>query len=201
MMDMTLRQLITAVRDEVHDPYGYRWSDETIKRYLNDGQLDLIKDSRRLHIWEYAVDAGVSQVNRPIDLLVPKYAYFDLYNGERVQLHFSHDYPASQDVGVPEKICVIGDMYYLYPVPSVGGQLALLGVKRPIPMETDDDVPSVEDADSLLVAYAAWQCYLSDNDPMASVMWDYYNQRRGEWMVLDAMKNPTTTVIERNWWD
>ena len=200
-MVMTLKQLIEAVRDEVHDPYGYRWSNETITRYLNDGQVDLLKDSRVLSLWEYNVAPNDVSVERSADLLVPKYAYFDLYNGERFPLYFTNDFPSSDDVGVPEKLCIVGTQYYFFPVPYTNGKLRLLGVRRPSVMVGDADTPEVEDADSLLVAYATWQCYLADSDPMAQVIGDYYNRRKAEWLVLDAMKNPTPNRIERNWWD
>lgn len=199
-MVRTLAQLIAEVRDAVHDPYGYRWSDEAIKRYLNDAQVDLKKDSRELFTWQFNIGAGTVQIDRPADLLIPKYAYFET-GVERIPLRFTHEYPPSHVTGSPEKICVIGNVYYFYPVPSPGGRLILLGVRRPDPMENADDTPSVEDADTALVAYAVWQCFLASGDPMASVMQSYYAQLRTQWLVLDAMKNPTTTVIEREWWD
>ena len=198
---MTLRELIQAVRDEAHDPYGSRWSDSTITRYLNDAQIDIARDTRRLYGWQYDVEAGTEYVTKPSDLLVPKYVYFDIPNGNRLQLYFTNEYPPADLLGVPQKICVVGNYYYFFPKPNTSGKLILMGVRRPVAMVSDTDVPELEDADSVLVAYAVWQCYLSDGDLMAQVWENHYRQRRGEWLVFDAMRNPVTDVIEREWWD
>lgn len=198
-MSMTLQELITAVRDEVQDYNKERWSDETITRYLNDGQLDLVQFSRALNVWQVSVDTNTSNVAKPPDLLVPKYAHFEI-NSNRFVIDIRHGMVPDADTGFPEALYIIGSYFYIYPIPTNSGTLYLTGVSRPTQMVSLEDTPSIEDADNLLIAYAAWMCMLSDGDPLAAVKKDYYEQKRTEWLVLDALKHPTPTIIERREW-
>lgn len=194
----TLQELIQLVRDEVQDPNKERWSDTVITKYLNDGQLSLAQFSRALTVWQIPVDAHITDLPRPTDLLIPKYAHFEV-NSNRFLVDIKHGMVPDKSSGFPEALYIISSSFYLYPVPTTSGTLYLTGVARPAEMVNPTDIPSVEDADSLLVVYAAWMCLLSDGDPNASSKGVYYREKRAEWLVLDALKYPTPTFVERRW--
>lgn len=198
---MQLSDLIAAVRDEVQDPSKYRWSDATITRYLNDAQLDLIQISRKLQVWQSNVSAGSQYIEKPTDLLLPKRMWFQV-SDFRYPLEIKYGMPPESVIvtGDPRHVYLIGTYIYLYPVVQQSGTLYIEGVQRPINMSATTDIPTVEDADNLLIAYAAWMCLSSDGDPLAAVKQQYYQQKKMEWSILDAQKYPLPDRIERNWW-
>lgn len=193
--------MIAAVRDEVQDPNALRWSDATITRYLNNAQLDLAQISKKLNMWSVSVAAGATYVMKPTDLLFPKAFWFEI-SSWRYPLDIKYGVPpeATTVTGDPVEVYPMGNYLYFYPVPQQAGTLYVSGVPRPTPMVNNTDTPSVEDADDLLIAYAAWMCYLADGDPLASVKENWYRQKKLEWSILDAQKNPMPDRIERSWW-
>ncbi|BCV23299.1 hypothetical protein [Gelria sp. Kuro-4] len=198
---MQLSELIQAVRDEVQDQAAQRWSDATIIRYLNDAQLDLAQVSKQLTSWTTQVQAGAVYAPRPPDLLIPKAFWFEIGTW-RYPLEMKYGLPPENQVvqGDPEAVHLVGDYMYFYPVVQQPGTLYISGTMRPTPMALNTDVPSIQDADSLLITYAAWMCFLSDGDPIASTKESWYRQRKLEWAILDAQKHPMPDRIERNWW-
>jgi hypothetical protein len=196
-----LSELISAVRDEVQDPNAVRWSDATITRYLNDAQMDLAQVSKKLNLWTLTVVAGQQSIAKPSDLLVPKSLWMEISTW-RYPLDIKYGVPPESTVvtGDPVEAYFMGNSLYFYPIPQQTGTLYISGTQRPTAMVNPTDTPTIEDADSLLIAYAAWMCFLSDGDPAAAIKEAWYNQKKLEWSILDAQKNPMPDRIDRTWW-
>lgn len=188
---MQLSELIAAVRDEVQDQGMQRWADSTIIRYLNDAQLDLAQLSKKLTLWSVPVEGQTPFILRPVDLLIPKELWFEVgTNRWPLEIKYGTPPEASERRGDPMSAYLIGNHVYFYPTPSREGTCHISGTKRPDTLSLDIDVPEVEDADSLLIAYAVWMCFLSDGDPLAGLKEAWYIQRKLEWAILDAQKHP-----------
>lgn len=198
---MLLSDLIAAVRDEVQDQGAVRWSDNTIIRYLNDAQLDLAQMSRQLTMWSVEAPSGTLSIPKPTDILIPKAFWFEVSTW-RYPLDIRYGTPPESEVvtGDPVAVYLMGSYIFFYPVVQQRGTLYISGTPRPRYMYSPTDVPDVEDADSLLVAYAVWMCLLSDGDPLAATKEAWYRQKKLEWSILDAQKHPMPDRIERNWW-
>lgn len=196
---MQLSELIAAVRDDVQDPGAARWTDTTITRYLNEAQLKLAQVSRQLHPWNQLLPAGTVFIALPADLLIIKNIYFEQasarYEGN---LKFGLPPESAQVQGNPIDVYIVGgNTAYYYPVVSQDTTQIIAGIQRPAPMQADTDVPSIIDADDVLITYADYKCFLNDGDPMASAKKQIYEQERAEWSILDSLKNPMPTQIER----
>lgn len=198
---MQLSELIAAVRDELQDTATKRWSDSTITRYLNDGQLDLAKISKQLNLWQNSVDAGTTSIILPTDLLIPKAFWFEI-GSWRYPLDIKYGFPpeSSTVMGDPLEVYLMGSYVYFYPTIRQNGTMYVLGIMRPTPMSATTDTPSITDADDVLILYAVWKCLSSDGDPDAARRGADYSQAKLEWSLLDAQKNPMPDRIERSWW-
>ncbi len=197
---MKLWQLVRSVRSNIKDEDGLTFHDEQITEQLNAAQLDLTLLSRRLSTWSTSVEANTLTITKPTDCLIPKYCYFD-YSSSRYRLSIKYGFPpeTSSVTGYPEDVYIVGTDYYLYPVPSSGGTLLTVGVAKPNDMvDMDNDVPSVENADSALIAYATWMLLLASDNPEKSKGYQkIYEQKKQEWSIADSLANPMPTVIER----
>lgn len=199
---MTLSELISAVRDEVRDPSALRFSDAAITRYLNDGLLELARVSKRVEVWQSSVAAGTAAVTMPTDLLFLRMAAWES-GGSKHGLDIKYGMPRTQpnETGEPEAVWVVSGQIVLEPVPSSSGTLYLAGVPRPPKLVNTTDTTPLEDADSAIIAYAAWRCLLADGDPMAGAQKQAWQELRDAWLVADAQRNPMQTVLERRpWW-
>ena len=197
---MQLSALIAAVRDEVQDPGALRWSDATITRYLNDAQMDLAKDSKQLTIWTASVASGATTIAAPSDMLLPRYLWFEVGNS-RVPIALRYGFPPEPATvtGDPIAMFVVGTYFYPYPVPGRAGTLYVGGVARPTTLSLSTDVPSIADADNLLIDYAVLECLLSDGDPLAGPKQQRYDRKRMEWLMLEAQKNPFPDQVDVRW--
>lgn len=196
-----LSELISAVRDEVQDTGALRWTDSTITRYLNDGQRDLVQISNKINIWQISIPAGTVSINMPSDILIPKNFQFEI-NTWRYPLAVHYGIPPESTAtqGNPQEVYIVGDSIIFYPTVAQAGTLLISGVAQPVDMVNPTDTPVIKNIDSLLIAYAVWQCLMSDGDPLADIKGQYYQQKKMEWGILDAQQNPMPDRIERNWW-
>ncbi len=198
-MMATLAELVQRVKDLLDDG---ALTDQVLIAYLNDAQLELAQVSRERTVWDVAVAAGAVSVDRPTGALVLQEVYFD-YSSTREELEFRGGYPPepTDDTGIPERVYVLGGKLYFYPVPSVDGTLHVVGISRPTDMANFGDTPSVQDADSVLVAYAAWMTALATGDQRASSLERLYQQRRVEWMARSSAANPLARhMVQEDWY-
>jgi len=198
----TLKELIARVRDNVYDPDGRRWSDTTITAYLNEALNNLKPFSYSLVPFTVDVPANTSSVQRPSGLLAPNRAYFRI-GTEQWELGVHSGIPEETEhvTGFPKDLYLAGSTMYLRPVPSQNGVLTVVGTARPTPLVNPEDVPSYEDVDQLLVAYATWWLWYTDGNLVEAERWrEIYLSLRTEWAVLDAQRNPSTNQISREWW-
>ncbi len=198
---MTLQELVSAVRENLQDPAGTRWTDQLITRYLNEAQKMLAPFSYSLTYWETAFAAGQDEVGRPADLLVPNRVTFRVDNDEweLVRQRRMPDTPATLQ-GSPSTVYFLSDSIHLRPVPSRAGTLRVSGTQRPPDLVYSSDEPSMVDAEPVLIAYATWVCLAADVDPAAQIWRDLFEQRRREWMIFDSMRNPQSSEIRSSWW-
>lgn len=198
---MTLQELISSVRENVQDPAATRWSDSLITRYLNEAQRQLAPFSYSLTYWETSVQANQSSVTRPPDLLVPNKVTFRQGDDEweLVRRQGMPDTPTTY-TGSPAEAFFLTDAIHLRPVPDSDGLLRVAGTVRPTDMVSSTDVPTLIDAEPVLVAYATWVCLAADVDPSAESWLQIYEQRRREWLIFDAMRNPQRSAVRRAWW-
>lgn len=199
---MQLSDLIAAVRDEVQDPGSARWTDATITRYLNDAQFELARISRQTSILTNAVPAGTVSITAPSNMLLPKEFWFEISVTWRYKLNLNYGMPPEvvTVTGNPSDVFINGSTIWFYPTTIQDGMLYIICTLRPTPMVNGTDTPSIQDADNLLIAYAAWMCLLSDGDPLADRKEQFYNNKKLEWSILDAQKNPMPNHIRREWW-
>jgi len=198
----TLQELIARVRDNVYDPEGRRWPDSVITTYLNEGLDNLKPFSYSLVPFTVSVLANTDSVQRPSGLLAPNRAYFRI-DTEQWELGIHAGMPEETEwiTGFPEDLYFAGNVVYLRPVPPRDGTLTIVGTARPSALVDPDDVPSYEDVDHLLVAYATWRLWHIDGNVAEAERWrDVYLSLRAEWAVLDAQRNPFTNNISREWW-
>lgn len=193
---MELWELIEEVRTEINDEASELWHDKQVTRYLNDAQRDLVQFSKELSRLTVAVSASAETVPRPAALLLIKEMYYEV--GDRrypLEVHYGI---ADEIVtsSIPQDIYIVGSDFYLVPIPSQAGNLVIIGVSRPTAMSESTDEPTIADADSLLITYAAWKCMLVDGNRRAQSYADLYQQQRMEWSVLDAQKNPMPSRIK-----
>ncbi len=199
---MTLSELISAVQEEARDPSELRWSKTTITRYLNDGQLQMARLSKKISVWEASVAANVASVTLPSDVLFVRQAAWRSQT-EKYGLDIRYGMPRTQpsETGAPVSIWVVSGQAVLEPTPDAAGTLVLAGIPRPVSMVNTTDVSSLEDADSALIAYATYRCLLSDGDPTAAARKQEWEELRNAWLIADAQRNPMQTVLERRpWW-
>lgn len=193
----TLAGLLMQVKDLLDDSSIL---DVIVTSYLNDAQRELAQLSRAITVWSVDVAAGAQTVDRPEDVLMVKDVYFD-YGTTRYRLDLMYGIPPETPsvTGYPERVYVVGEKLYLHPVPSSSGTLQVVGVAKPQDMSAGTDTPSVKDADSVLVAYAAWMTALASGNNRAKDFENLYKERRMEWSILDAQANPMPTQLMREW--
>lgn len=206
---MALSDLIFRVRDNVQDQSSQRWSDSVITQHLNDGQVKLSQLAFGLQAWQVSVSASpgpgnpgfVDAITRPPQLLSPSKVYW-LQGQSQWELEIAHGIPedTAYVTGIPNTAYFAGSAIYLRPYPSQSGTLTVSGTAKVTAMVNTTDIPSLEDADDILVAYATFMCLASDNDPAAAVWERIYMQKRQDWAVLEAQKNPTANRVAREWW-
>jgi hypothetical protein len=199
---MALSDLIAQVQDNVQDPSGLRWSQQQITNYLNYAQTEIQQFSRALSSFATAVAASTDYVTRPPSLLVPYKALFEFDSNYQWELGFNSGAPTDVNTitGIPQDAYFAGSLIYLRPVPGQAGTLTVVGTVRAVPMVNSTDAPTYDGSDQVLVAYATWYCFMTDNDPAAEGWYQRYMQMRAEWSVLEAEKNPTNNRIWREWW-
>ncbi len=197
----TLSDMIARVRDNVCDPTSARWADSTITAFLNDAQIRLAQMSRTPTARSVVVPAGTSYVIKPSDLLVPKNAFFE-QGSDIYLLDIRQGMPTDpiSMAGIPDTLYILDAMLHIRPVPGQDGVLDLEGIGRPTPLVNPTDTTTLEDADSVLVAYATWMCFMADGDPAAAGWKQIYEQIKQEWAILDAQKNPMPRHIGIDWW-
>lgn len=193
----TLSELITQVKNLLDDSSV---SDAIITAHLNDAQQELAQLSRTLTVWAVNVTAGAQTVNKPVNALIIKDVYFD-YDTARYRLDLMYGIPpeTSSVTGYPERVYVVGEQLYLHPVPASSGTLQVVGVARPVAMSVGTDTPNIKDADSVLVAYAAWMVALADEDDRVKGFENLYKEKRMEWSILNSQANPMPTQLTREW--
>lgn len=205
---MNLSELRSAVRDNVQDPNALRWSDSVITSHLNTAQSKLAQMGSGVDAWMISVTASpppgdptfVDGITRPPQLLAPTKILFRV-GEDQWQLDMSHGIPEDPATvtGYPQTAYFAAGTIYLRPYPSVDGVLVVSGTSRVTPMSTNTDIPTLEDADDILIAYATWMCLASDGDPASRLWYDIYQEKRQEWAVLEAQKNPTNNRILRDY--
>jgi len=206
----TLKDLIKQVRDNLQDYTAAYVSDTMITNYLNEAQVKLSQVSFGVDSFPVSVTAGTDYVSRPASLLAPQKAYFRVQDSQW-ELDISHGLPEDTEVysGYPDTAYFAGSKIYLRPVPGSDGTLTIAGTSRPAGMTAQTDTPSFQDADDILAAYATWKGYAliyagkKDRDSFNLMQeWNQtYTRMRQEWGVLDAQKNPSTSRVQREWWE
>lgn len=197
---MQLSELISAVRDDVQDPGSARFTDAAITRHLNSGQLKIAMVSQKFNAWTTTIPAGTVSAALPADLLIPKTIKLEVGSGNRYEPKIQKGLPpeSSQVMGSPTHVYINGNTAFYYPVPGQDMTQIISGIKRPTPMVNSTDTPDVDDADDILIAYASYMCFLSDGDPLVQLKQQIYERERQEWSILDALKYPLPTQIERD---
>lgn len=199
-MAFTLAQLISQVRENLQDPAGSQWSDSVITQQLNDAQRAIAPMAFLVTSWSANVSAGTASVARPTDLLIPHKVYFQCGDDqwELIRRHGIPEDPVTI-TGDPDTAYFASGNIYIRPVPQQDGTIIISGNVRPPDLVNTTDTSVLEDAEPALVAYATWVCLASTGDP-AALMWkEIYEQRRTEWAILDASKNPQRSRIDRSW--
>ncbi len=205
-----LSDLLSRVRDNTQDWLSQRWSDTVITQHLNDCQRKLSQLSYGITAWQVSVTSSpppgdptfVDGVTRPPQLLTPHKVYFQI-GMNQWELNLSHGVPidTAYMTGLPDTAYFAAGTIYLRPYPSQNGTLIVSGTQRTTDMSVSTDVPTLEDADDVMVSYATWMCLASDGDPTATFWERIYQDKRQEWAVLEAQKHPTANRIAREWWE
>lgn len=153
--------------------------------YLNDAQVDLVRDSKR------EKNASISTVggkfSLPADCLFVRGAAWD---GDFLIQYQGKETP-DLGTGDPEywKFDQAAKAILLFPSPS-SGSAELIYCPRPAAMSADGDLPALDDADSALIAYAKWQIYVKKEDVPAANLWQQeYEMQKFKWLDLDGKIN------------
>lgn len=171
--------------------YGSR-----IVQWLNDAQ-SLV--ARRV---DYYVDEATSQFNTvagtssyawPTGLATVR-SMFDTTRNVEMQYASIRDIDRSGVVnGAPMYYALSGQNFVLYPVPDGIYSLETRFWQMPPPLVADGDVPTIPaDWHHMLIAYAAWQAYESDDDQQLGG--PYWQKRFSDELSMFAadMKLPDT---------
>lgn len=184
---MTLGELITQVRSILREPVPARWSDDDIKRYINNAIQDLAKLSEREHIITIPVTAGTLNVTVPTEVLKLREVYWEDING-RIELDHALDgYPLNDtETGIPTYYYYIGDKLEIRPVPALDGIIILKYTKRPAELVNDTDTPEILYADEAIKCFAVWKALLEDGNPLASVWENEYAKESLKWLAVES---------------
>ena len=128
---MNLAELTTAIRSILMEPIPARWSNEDIKRYLNDGILELAIVADTTVSKEVPVSAG-GNIDITDDMLIVRSVYWDLDD------EYKELMPGLEMLlKVKPEVCLIntllpGDKIELRPIPDVDGYAKIGYVKNRI---------------------------------------------------------------------
>lgn len=177
---MNLAELTTAIRSILMEPIPARWSNEDIKRYLNDGILELAIVADTTVSKEVPVSAG-GNIDITDDMLIVRSVYWDLDDEYKELCPGLEMLPKSKARGVPDKYFIAGDKIELRPIPDVDGYAKIGYVKKPALLENETGTPEIKNADKVLIAYGAWQAFLEDGSPYTQIWETEYTKRLMNW--------------------
>lgn len=200
---MNLLAMKTEVLNKGFDPtqYGTR-----IVQWINDGQ-NLV--ARRV---DYYVDEATSSLTTIPGTSV--YAWpaglahirslFDTTRNIEMQYVSIRDIDRSPVAnGAPMFYALQGENFVLYPVPDSVYNLECRYWMMPPPLAANTDTPTIPaDWHHMLICYATWQAYESDDDPQAGQYWETRFEKELSMFSADV-KFPDTDgpVQARGMWE
>lgn len=190
-MATTLLELENRVRAILDEAVAAQFSQENIRRWLNEGLRNLARETRHIKSTHVVnLMTGVGQYTLPEHILAVEHAWYDNNAGQRRPLTARHFEGMDQvwgsfqnRPGQPEYFTVYGSSpalkLQLYPVPVTTGHLARLNVAilpDEMPLTGDDGVnvdcpPAWID---VIEKYALYMAFLRDRTvgPDGKMLWE-----------------------------
>lgn len=199
-MALTLAEMRARVAANIGStPAAYTFID----RYLNDGQLDLGKDSVKLKRANVSVVAD--SFSLPADCLFMRAVAWTVkellpWPGEVLPV----DGSGAALSGTPSYYMQFGPTVYV--TPAKAGTCQLTYTARPAEMTATSSKADLADADDALIAYATWMYFHEDTDysPAQAEYWrQEYIAKKVDWLDLDRKVNYRLVGVAdrlRGWW-
>ena len=200
----TLAEAITTVRSLLDEQTAVFWSNTELKRWINQGCLDVAREAEIL--WRKITITVVSTqqtYNAPSDFLNCHRAEFSpvtstlTYSLTYREINtmdtiwgILHQLPAAY----PQYFTMwqnktpgnVGTYFILYPVPGQTGPLAIWYYRMPVPAAaTGDPLDTVPGWEDIIYDYAVYKALRKDRDPTWQTAFNLYNAN------LTAMINKT----------
>lgn len=187
---MTLAELRARVRNNLAEPDASgRFSDSELDAYLNEAQFEVADRTEALVKDAIApVDAGMSAVNLPSDLLGIRRVQWEGSDGSKRLLETTEEYMDTVNSdnaawisaeGTPERYFTNGpESIRLQPIPDVDGTLRIRYVYAPQNMVADTDQSGLPAfLEPLLPIFATYRALLADKREDAQLWAGIYEAR------------------------
>lgn len=184
---MNLAELISNVRSILREPVPARWSNNDIKRYINNAIQDLAKLSSKEKTVTLSVLSGTSNIDVPTDVLNLVRLYWEDENIKKELYSAIDGYPLDNtELGTPIYYYIINDKIEIRPIPLLNGNLIIQYIPKPALLVNDTDEPSIKNADEAIISYAVWRALLEDGNPMAQLWEADYVKNAMKWQSVEA---------------
>jgi len=102
---------------------------------------------------------------------------------------------------IPHSRTKIGNRIVFHPRTTGTISVDVFYTMRPPLLVNDGDVPTIPDADDLLIAYAVWQVKREDEDlRVATEKGNEFYRLLGDWIHLNGKSNPVSKRISFEFW-
>lgn len=193
---MNLGQIRSAVREELQEDMPGRWSDNQIKRYINDGLLEMASFSSGREKIESSISVGEDLIDFPIKLLSIRKVFWKKGNAFSSITISKKIFDGSASTGKPDCIYLEGTKIRLEPKPDASGSLIFYGIISPPSLQEDLDEPYFRNCSNVLINYAVWQAFKSDKDPTTLVWKSDYQESLYRWIAMELEANAQDGRIE-----
>lgn len=182
------------------------WTQEEIRAFLNQGQLEFVKKTLCLETdaTENSV-SGTQQYTLPTNYFKLKQPGGVFWNtgSNQSELDFVEiarsNRLANTVTGTPEYFWLWRNELWLYPIPgtTANNMIQIFYVKKPATMTVDGDTPDIDDAyHEALVFFAASRCLMVDNAPAWKTFWNLWLDQVADaaYDVMNETEGPSNTI-------
>lgn len=191
-MGKNLGQLSAAVIEQVERMFGS--CDVDIVRFLNSGQLELALETDKTKSSVIIVSSG--QGILPEDCYFVKQVYL---NGKPIPRNSSDSQDITQSVSSPCWFIKDSDLIIL---PSASGSYEIIYIALPEKLASDDDEPSIKNADDFLIAFAIWKSVgaLEGATERTAYWYQETERERSVWKKADEKDSDRPRFVKRRVW-